>query len=380
MRHKKLFVYNDSDIVGGHEILTAQIVNILADHHKLDIHFAYYCDDLTKYISKKITTSRLPFHSKSLNLYNLLFRDIKLVRKLVLELKPDLALISQGFIESGVRGLIACKLAGVRTGSYIPFGNTNRELGNKLAVLRDIVSAPIFALNQFYITVSAYQSRSLERLLSGQPRYVINNPVAVRSTIPKPPVIVVPDGSRPLNIAVVGRILFKQKNQNTLVPVATRLAANGFIVHFHVVGDGPDRAALEALVAAADCQEQFSFHGWMSKERLAEFMERDVDLLLVPSHYEGLPLIFLEAINLGKPVLISRMPFISDYPIPECYIVDADSDASIASKIQMFPLADNFAHMLELQAFVEATNGFERFSRDIEICFESLFVISGTSE
>lgn len=375
MQNKRLFVYNDSRIVGGHELLTVQIVNMLADHHGVTVHFAYYHDDLTQSLSAKVTTSRLPFHNKSLNLYHLLRRDIVLLKKMVHEFKPDVAVISQGFIESGVRGLVACRLAGIRTGSYIPFGNSNRELGNKFALLRDILSGPIFALNQFYITISAYQSRSLERMIPGQPRYIINNPVAQQPTTPKPkpPAALASDTSRLLNIAVVGRILFKQKNQDILVPVAQRLAAQGFSAHFHIIGGGPDRAALESLVVAADCESQFTFHNWLDKTQLATFIESSIDLLLVPSHYEGLPLVFLEAIYLGKPVLISRMPFLCDYPVPECYFVDADSAVSIATKIQQLPAADNVTHVLELQKFALETNSFERFSCDVEKCFHSLF-------
>lgn len=379
MLNKRLFVYNDSRIVGGHELLTVQIMNLLAERHGVVVHFAYHCDELTPHLSARIATSHLPFHNKSANLYQLLRRDISLVKKTVAGFKPDLAVISQGFIESGVRGLVACRLAGVRTGSYIPFGNSNRELGNRFALLRDVVSVPIFGLNQFYITISAYQSRSLERLLSGQRRYVINNPVAQQPTAPKPPVVLSPDPDRVLNIAVVGRILFKQKNQDILVPVAQRLAAQGFRVHFHIVGDGPDRAGLEALVATGGCADHFTFHNWLGKAQLAAFLEHNIDALLVPSHYEGLPLVFLEAVYLGKPVLISTMPFLCDYPVPDCYLVDPASAQSIAARIQHLAAQDNRAHMLVLQEFVRQTNSYERFVRDIEDCFQSLFECAAAS-
>ena len=368
-----LYFYNDSNIVGGHEILTARIVNFLSDNLGAKVHFSFYCEDMHQHLSPSVKTSPLPFHSKTLQCFHNSQFDLRLLGKQIKALKPELAVISQGYIESGIRGLSACKLGGVKTGSYIPFGNTNRELASKYAAIRDRLTKPVFAMNEFYITISSFQARMLKRLISSQPVHVINNPVAYTPIDP-----VIPRGipnideNRALNIAVIGRILFKQKNQNCLPPVAKLLADRNFNVHFHIVGDGPDRSTLETLIANSGTQSQFIFHNWLDKSELANLLSTSVDAVILPSHYEGLPLVMLESIFQAKPVLVSNMPFIEDYKFPDEYIFDGQNSNSIVNSIVKLPTSKVAENVERLQKQIQETNSFERFCQDIEACFSSL--------
>lgn len=72
----------------------------------------------------------------------------------------------------------------------------------------------------------------------------------------------------------------------------------------HIVGQGPDRARLEALAAASG---RVRFHGWRD-DRTATAMMLGADLLLLPSEREGLPTIVIEALLLGRPILLSDIP------------------------------------------------------------------------
>ncbi len=69
-----------------------------------------------------------------------------------------------------------------------------------------------------------------------------------------------------------------------------------------VLGDGPQRKELEDLVASLAISEQVKFHGfcddpqdWMSKS----------DFLLFPSFDEGMPLVLMQAVQVGLPALAS---------------------------------------------------------------------------
>ncbi|HEY2704605.1 MAG TPA: glycosyltransferase [Candidatus Dormibacteraeota bacterium] len=73
-----------------------------------------------------------------------------------------------------------------------------------------------------------------------------------------------------------------------------------------VLGDGPDRAALEAL-AAARAPGRIRFHGSVPKARVEE-MVRAARAVAVPSRwYENQPMIVLEAFACGVPVVATTL-------------------------------------------------------------------------
>lgn len=70
-------------------------------------------------------------------------------------------------------------------------------------------------------------------------------------------------------------------------------------VELHLVGDGPERAKIEGLARELGVAEAVRFWGWQA--RVKPFYEV-MDLLLLPSHTEGLPNVVLEAMAMGVPV------------------------------------------------------------------------------
>ncbi len=75
-----------------------------------------------------------------------------------------------------------------------------------------------------------------------------------------------------------------------------------------VVGDGPERAALEQLRSTLDLEEHIFFTG--QRQAMGDYY-RAIDLLVLPSLSEGLPFVMLEAMVLHKPVLASDVGAVS---------------------------------------------------------------------
>ncbi len=71
-----------------------------------------------------------------------------------------------------------------------------------------------------------------------------------------------------------------------------------------VIGDGPQRAELEALTAELGLKEHVTFHGF--RDDVEVWMARS-GCLLFPSHQEGMGLVVLEALSIGLPVLASDL-------------------------------------------------------------------------
>lgn len=147
--------------------------------------------------------------------------------------------------------------------------------------------------------VRLYQA--LDRLTSRlAPRIAVNDKIAARLPQPvsvQPNFLPVPPFSRPAEVPTVPRVGFVgrlswEKGPDLFVNLArqTKGAAD-----FHLFGDGPMRAELEA-----EAPPNLQFHGFQAD--VARVWPQ-LDLLCLPSRHEGLPMAALEAMAAGVPVL-----------------------------------------------------------------------------
>lgn len=101
------------------------------------------------------------------------------------------------------------------------------------------------------------------------------------------------DGA-PLRVGYVGRVVQLQKRVFDFVPLVAELKRRGVAFEFHIIGDGEERAALTSEFERRGLADDVKFWGWLSPEEVrARLLALDVFLLL--SDYEGLPVALLEA-------------------------------------------------------------------------------------
>jgi glycosyltransferase involved in cell wall biosynthesis len=105
------------------------------------------------------------------------------------------------------------------------------------------------------------------------------------------------------HLLVMGR-LSSEKGVDVLLNAYGRLVGSGLQLHLDVVGDGPDRASLEALAVQLHIAGQVTFHGHQADPKP---FYRGADVLIIPSRSEGLPNVLLEAIAHGLPVVSTRV-------------------------------------------------------------------------
>ncbi len=72
-----------------------------------------------------------------------------------------------------------------------------------------------------------------------------------------------------------------------------------------IIGDGPERARLNALVAELNLRDNIRFLGRQNRRQVADAMRR-CTLFALPSRYEGLGCVYLEAMSAEKPVIACR--------------------------------------------------------------------------
>lgn len=104
-----------------------------------------------------------------------------------------------------------------------------------------------------------------------------------------------------LLVGHIGRFV-ELKNHRLLVAMAQQWKATGADAHLILVGDGPLRAQVERDVEQTGVSGRVSFLGIRSDipGLLSAF-----DVLVLPSHYEGVPVTLLEAQASGCPCLVS---------------------------------------------------------------------------
>lgn len=127
---------------------------------------------------------------------------------------------------------------------------------------------------------------------------ILTNPVRGAADHPLPwPTI---DSS--VNFAVVGRFDLAWKGQDILLEVLSGPVWRDRNWQLTFYGDGPDFDHVKNLVEFFQLTKRITFAGFIKG---LEDIWRDNHILLLPSHGEGLPLSVLEAMMLGRPVVVT---------------------------------------------------------------------------
>lgn len=116
------------------------------------------------------------------------------------------------------------------------------------------------------------------------------------------------DSSEHVVIGMVGR-LWLQKNPQCFVRAAIQVVAQREQVSFFMVGDGEFRAELEAAIQKSGYADRIRIMGWRSD---VPDLLKALDLMVLPSRWEGMPLAILEAMSSAVPVVASNIPGNSD--------------------------------------------------------------------
>lgn len=102
-------------------------------------------------------------------------------------------------------------------------------------------------------------------------------------------------------VVCVGR-LCEQKGQLLLLNAAREMARRGEDFQLVLAGDGEMRPELERLIDAYALRDRVRITGWVSGQQVRALLLESRALIL-PSFAEGLPVVIMEAMALGRPVI-----------------------------------------------------------------------------
>ncbi|MGE5570045.1 MAG: glycosyltransferase family 4 protein [Rhodospirillales bacterium] len=103
-------------------------------------------------------------------------------------------------------------------------------------------------------------------------------------------------------IGMAGRLV-PSKGFDDVIAVAPEVLSCAPGATFALLGDGPHRAALEVLASKTNVAKTFVFLGQRND---SERFYASIDIFVLPSYNEGMPMTVLEAMAAGKPVIATR--------------------------------------------------------------------------
>jgi glycosyltransferase involved in cell wall biosynthesis len=112
-----------------------------------------------------------------------------------------------------------------------------------------------------------------------------------------------PPSSAPVILSVGN--LIPIKGHEFLIRAIASLATEFPAISLEIIGDGPERSRLQALAQQLQIVERVRFRGRQSRHEVAGAMRR-CTVFALPSRYEGLGCVYLEAMSTGKAVVGCR--------------------------------------------------------------------------
>jgi teichuronic acid biosynthesis glycosyltransferase TuaC len=99
--------------------------------------------------------------------------------------------------------------------------------------------------------------------------------------------------------------LIPTKGHQVLIRAIASLVAEFPSITLEIIGDGPERLRLQALAVELQIANRVRFLGRQSRQLVADAMRR-CSIFALPSRYEGLGCVYLEAMSAGKAVIGCR--------------------------------------------------------------------------
>ena len=125
--------------------------------------------------------------------------------------------------------------------------------------------------------------------------------------------------------------LEEQKAHLVLIAAARRLREIGIDFEIVIIGDGSMRPRIEEAIRKAGLERQITITGWLSGECVkAEIAAARA--LILPSFAENLPVVIMEAMAFGRPVISTYIAGIPELVIPgeTGWLVPASDDVALA--------------------------------------------------
>jgi len=340
----RVLFYNDAVAFGGHELMTMAGVRHLVAQADVEVGFIFFRgnarlsrqigDLAARYTGFKALPQDYASQPRQVLRTRLSGRAIRAMAGVMTAFAPDVVVVAQGGIASGSAGLLAAKAAALPTISYIPMTHPESlfSASRIKAALRERLNRLYFRSPDTFVTTGQRMADYLRHRGLQQPVSLV--PVAIdtgayrcadRDTARQQLGL----ASADTVMAVVARVEFWQKRQDLAVQALALARRQVGSLKLLVVGDGPDLTNLKACAQAQGVQDAVVFAPWADD---LSAVYAAIDVLLIPSRFEGVPLVMLEAMHLRCPVIASAVDGMAD-TLPEHWLFPSGDAYALAARM-----------------------------------------------
>lgn len=337
-----LLFYDDRPVFGGHEAMTLLGLEALLEEPGLRVHFIA-CEENTTLLKRLgelaarfpgLTIEETDERATCLEAFrHFLFRGrIADLSASIRRLEPDAVVSIQGGIEPSSLGILAARKCGVRAISYLAMPHSYQTMGAKLGRLLDWGAPTLIERPDAFITSCDALAGHLQARGAKGPVEVVLPGIDTERFVPADRDACRRDLGLPTGVplfACVGRVELRQKQQDRLVRAIARPMLSE--CHLVIAGDGPDTEVLDRLIESRKLGDRVRRLPWADTAKLYPA----ADAVVIPSRYEGVPLVMLEALACGTPVLGADRDGMHDI-LPDDFHIDAGSSVAVAGALREF--------------------------------------------
>ncbi|CAN7464710.1 glycosyltransferase [Caballeronia sp. LjRoot34] len=351
----RLGIYCDSGVNGGHEEMLKRLILALVECPDIEIlHILVPSTNQTLFAHVKAVADRhsvvkvIALSCTAESIHDNIFARLRMTWRTAGTLRSlhlSKLVIAQGTITSGLPGLLAAWWVRTTAVSYLPLIDERASTGTGMSgLIKWLVKRVIYRLPQEYITLNEHLRGRLHELaprarIAILENYVDNrfSHVALTRSAART-ALGLPEAGKFI-VAQIGRINFQQKRQDFLLACIERHAQAFRDTIVLIVGEGRDAARLQRLVQASETLSSCVRIVGPQSDVLPYIVASDV--VALPSAYEGVPLVMIEAILAGRPIVASDVSGLDSY-LPASLLFRMDDEDAFIEKVfasSRFPLA-----------------------------------------
>jgi glycogen(starch) synthase len=158
---------------------------------------------------------------------------------------------------------------------------------------------------------------------------VIHNGLDVPALLPLPPPVDAP------RLLCLGRLAI-QKGFDLAIMALASITDRFPDARLIIAGDGPERPALERQVAELGLWDAVDFMGWVSPDKVLALINTST-MVIMPSRWEGLPSVVLQAAMMARPVVATRVSGLSEVVVHQHtgLLVEPEDGSGLAEAIAL---------------------------------------------
>jgi glycosyltransferase involved in cell wall biosynthesis len=337
-----ILIYTDAPVYGGHEMTLCDAIAGLEEKKEFEITIIIprineRLGQRLSEIQTNFSVIESDFKTEAGDVFRVLLSTAKVRRlaKVIRPLHPDVIIVSQGAIGLSACGLGAARHLRTKLVSFLPMAHSVPYVRGKHSVdvkLQEFFYRHLYRIPDYFFTVCQSTAAMLQDQYSVSKDKIFVSYYGVDHF--EMPVMSYnkKNGnqlSSPKKIGIIGRVEFIQKRHDFFLRA---LAISDLITKadVFVIGDGPDIENCKALSGALGIGNSVHYTGWV--DDVAEWYQK-LDAIVMPSRFEGLPLVLIEAMIHGVPVVASKVDGMKEF-LPENWLFNLDDSEAMIDKLR----------------------------------------------